>query len=163
MARQRLAGGGSLAALLFLSLTATAQAQDSAVSDAAYGEEMTAQEGGGEYERALELVQPMAERGDAHAQYSLGRMYARGQGLAQDYPEAARWYRKAAEQGLTEAQYALGSLYANGEGLPRDPVKALRWMIQAAEAGDAQAKAARESLEQEMSRTQVQEAQRLAQ
>jgi len=34
-----------------------------------------------------------AERGNAQAQFSLGRMYDNGQGVRQDYAEAVKWYR----------------------------------------------------------------------
>jgi hypothetical protein len=44
-----------------------------------------------------------AEQGDAAAQYNLGAMYFRGQGITQDYKESAKWFTKAAEQGYTGA------------------------------------------------------------
>ncbi len=44
-------------------------------------------------------------------------MYENGRGVAQDYAEAARWYRKAAEQGDAGAQHNLGLLYAKGVGV----------------------------------------------
>jgi len=47
-------------------------------------------------------IPKLAERGDAEAQDILGNMYYNGQGVPQDYKEAARWYRKAAEQGDAE-------------------------------------------------------------
>ncbi|MBV8244134.1 MAG: SEL1-like repeat protein [Hyphomicrobiales bacterium] len=52
-----------------------------------------------DYSAALQLCRPLAEHGDARAQLSLGGMYYNGQGVPQDYPEAAKWTRKAAEQG----------------------------------------------------------------
>lgn len=39
----------------------------------------------------------LAEKGDATAQSRLGWMYLYGQGVAQNYAEAMRWYRKAAD------------------------------------------------------------------
>ena len=38
-----------------------------------------------------------ANAGDADAQYNLGASYYLGQGVPQDYAQAAAWYRKAAE------------------------------------------------------------------
>ena len=38
-----------------------------------------------------------ANAGDADAQYNLGASYYIGQGVPQDYAQAAAWYRKAAE------------------------------------------------------------------
>ena len=44
-----------------------------------------------------------AERGDAEAQYWLGRCYYFGEGVAWDRAEAVKWFRKAAEQGDASA------------------------------------------------------------
>lgn len=52
-----------------------------------------------DYATARSLLQPLAEQGYALAQGNLGLMYENGQGVAQDYQEAVRWYRLAAEQG----------------------------------------------------------------
>ena len=52
----------------------------------------------GDYETALRELRPLAEQGDASAQFNLGFMYGTGQGVSQDYAEAARWFRLAAEQ-----------------------------------------------------------------
>ena len=42
------------------------------------------------------------------AQSNLGSMHYYGDGVPQDYAEAARWLTKAAEQGYVLAQGALG-------------------------------------------------------
>lgn len=112
----------------------------------------------GEYTEALRLVEAEAEKGVPEAQYSLGRMYALGQGVEQDSIAAAQWYRKAAEQGLTEAQYQLGEAYGEGAGVPQDYVRAYQWMSRAAQSGDPQAKAALASFEELMSDKQLKEA-----
>ena len=46
-------------------------------------------------------------------------MYAKGQGVPQDYAEAVKWYRLAAEQGFAMAQDNLGLMYKNGQGVPQ--------------------------------------------
>ncbi|MFN8922219.1 MAG: tetratricopeptide repeat protein, partial [Sphingobacteriia bacterium] len=56
----------------------------------------------------LQVLQQRAEQGDADAQHTLGRMYATGEGVLQDYKQAVYWSQKAAEQGNTKAQYNLG-------------------------------------------------------
>ena len=56
----------------------------------------------------MRLLRPLADQGDATAQYDLGLMYAKGQGVPQDYAEAVKWFRKAADQGDASAQYNLG-------------------------------------------------------
>jgi TPR repeat protein len=72
-------------------------------------------------------VRTLAEQGDAKAQFAFGTMYRDGQGVAQDYGEALRWWGKAAEQGVIDAQFALGNIYAGGSGVARDDVLAYMW------------------------------------
>ncbi|RMD65384.1 MAG: sel1 repeat family protein, partial [Alphaproteobacteria bacterium] len=48
----------------------------------------------GDYLRAVKIWRPLAEAGDANAQYGLGKLYETGGGdLARDYARAAKWYR----------------------------------------------------------------------
>jgi len=54
----------------------------------------------GDYVTALREWTPLAEQGDASAQYNLGVMYGNGQGVPQDYKAALEWYTLAAEQGM---------------------------------------------------------------
>ena len=54
------------------------------------------------------------------AQFNLGLMYDKGEGVPQDDAEAVRWYRLAAEQGHAEAQANLGWMYDAGRGVPQD-------------------------------------------
>jgi hypothetical protein len=44
------------------------------------------------------------------AQYNLGVMYESGEGVSQDFGEAANWYRNGAQQGNEEAADALNQL-----------------------------------------------------
>src|ERR1700684_2376910 len=50
----------------------------------------------GDYAKALRLIRPLANDGDASAQFNLGLMYTTGQGVQQDNAAAALWFRKAA-------------------------------------------------------------------
>jgi len=50
-----------------------------------------------DYATALQEWRPLAEKGDANAQYNLGLLYNQGLGVQQDFKAAADWYRKAAE------------------------------------------------------------------
>jgi TPR repeat protein len=56
-----------------------------------------------DYATAFKEWQPLAEEGDALAQYNLGVMYANGQGVPQDYIQASMWVNLAAAQGQEEA------------------------------------------------------------
>ena len=80
-----------------------------------------------DYATALKLWKPLAESGDAIAQYNLGVMYDKGEGVLQDYKEAVKWYRMAAEQGDADAQFNLGKMYRNGEGVVQDFKRAHMW------------------------------------
>ena len=46
----------------------------------------------GDYAMALQLLRPLAESRDATAQYTLGLLYASGQGVQQDYVQAHKWF-----------------------------------------------------------------------
>lgn len=91
----------------------------------------------GDKATALAQWQPLAEAGDAPAQYGLGLIYEYGGGgVDRNYPRAAIWYRLAAEQGKTNAQAALGYLYRNGLGVEQDDAEAFAWYQRSAEAGN---------------------------
>jgi TPR repeat protein len=80
-----------------------------------------------DYVTAIRLWQPLAEQGNIHAQFNLGLMYEKGQGVPPDDREAARLYRMAALQGNADAQYFLGLMYESGRGTGQDPVRAYMW------------------------------------
>jgi TPR repeat protein len=88
-----------------------------------------------DFAAALKEWQPLADKGDASAQYNLGLMYAKGEGVGQDFKRAAEWYEKAAQQGVAAAQYNLGVIYTHGQGVPKDLQKASEWYQKAAEQG----------------------------
>ena len=120
-----------LAALLFLTLAASAWGQDFQAGLEAANR--------GDYATALREWRPLAEQGDTIAQYNLGIMYGNGRGVPQDYAEAVKWYRLAAEQGNTHPQFNLGVMYDNGRGVPQDYAEAMKWYRLAAEQGSANA------------------------
>ena len=82
---------------------------------------------------AHDRLRHAAEQGEAEAQWSLGRMYDYGRGVAKDHREAAKWYRKAAEQGHATAQYNLGWMYATGKGVEQNDREAEKWLRRAAQ------------------------------
>ena len=110
----------------------------------------------------LEDVRTCAEQGYADAQVTLGYVYARGDDVAEDDAEAVRWYRLAAEQGDMTAQLRLGFMYANGEGVPEDTVLSYMWWNLAAAQGHDVARGLKDILEEEMTRDQIAEGQRLS-
>ena len=52
-----------------------------------------------DYATALRLIRPLAEQGDASAQYNLGVFYDNGLGVPQDYVSAYMWLNLSAAQG----------------------------------------------------------------
>ena len=93
----------------------------------------------GDHKTEYLLIKPLADQGDATAQYHLGVMYDDGHGVPQDYNKAMRWYGKAADKGNAEAQCNLGSMYVKGHGVPQDYNKASMWYEMAASKGNAKA------------------------
>lgn len=93
----------------------------------------------GEDATALRLFQPLAEQGDASAQFWLGAMYDLGRGVPKDFGAAARWYRRAAEQGNPMAQHNLATMYEQGQGVSPEYslAAAIAWYRRAADQGYA--------------------------
>ena len=81
----------------------------------------------GDYATALKEFRPLAEQGDADAQFNLGVMYEDGQGVTQDYKKALKWYRLAAEQGDATAWHQLGVMHHYGWGVKTNYKEALRF------------------------------------
>ena len=80
---------------------------------------------------------PLAEQGQAEAQYYVARIYANGMsGVSTDYTKAAQWYQLAAKQNYSSAIQELGYMYEQGLGVPQDTKMALNLQRQAAGLGD---------------------------
>lgn len=89
----------------------------------------------GDYANAVRQLAPLAEGGQATAQYLLGQAYFFGLGVERNDLLAARWYDAAAATGNAEALYRIGYLYATGQGLPYDSGQAERHWLAAAQNG----------------------------
>ena len=119
---------------------------------------------GWEYAAALNLkeVLPLAERGLAVAQLSLGAMYRQGQGVPQEDTEAVKSYRRAAQQGDADAQNMLGLMYAEGQGLPQDYIQSYMWFDLAGAQGSEKARQTQDFVAGKMTPEQIAEARKLA-
>ena len=93
----------------------------------------------GDFTAALQIWRPLADAGDAKAQFGLGNPYLRGGGVARDLTQSTRWYRLSAEQGFAPAQFNLGNAYFSGRGVSRDNALAVEWWRRAAIQGLASA------------------------
>lgn len=102
-----------------------------------------------EFVAAYEILLPMAEKGNAEAQFFLGKMYRYGLGKQADARQAQKWFdlaikndvvnvmKKEASQGVASAQSNLGVMYYEGLGVDRDTKAAAEWNRKAAEQGYA--------------------------
>ncbi len=117
----------------------------------------------GQYDQSYLEMRSLAEQSNHElAEYYLGVMYANGQGVEQDYKEAASWYRKSAEQGVAPAQYRLGELYLNGQGVPKDSEFAYAWLSTAADAGHKDATEALGDVIETLNSEELEEAKKLS-
>src|SRR2546426_6967832 len=89
----------------------------------------------GDYATAFKELRPLAEHGEAKAQYFLGAMFLNGLGVPQDHKEAVKWLRMAAAQGHPGARFLIGVLYRSGEGVVQDYQESAKWFRMAAEQG----------------------------
>jgi TPR repeat protein len=87
---------------------------------------------------ALALFRPLAEKGDARAQYYLGLMYLEDRGVRGDAREALAWFKRAAVSGDPDAQYMLAPCIHYGGSGP-NPEEAMAWLRRAAEQGQPEA------------------------
>lgn len=90
----------------------------------------------------LTSLQKSADAGDAEAQFQVGRVYLRGDGVPKDEGKAAEWFRRAAEQGTARSQVMLAGMLLQGRGAEKNVDEALIWYRRAAEQGDESAQLA---------------------
>ena len=89
-----------------------------------------------ERDDAVESMQWLAEHGDVHAQYFMGKLYRDGPLLPPDWVMARYWFDKAAKQGYAPAQYALGKLYFSDDVSVHDSELGIQWLEYAAYNGN---------------------------
>jgi len=88
-----------------------------------------------DYAGAVAIWRPLAEKGDADAEFNLGQAYRLGRGVPTNLAAAKTWFERAASQGHVDAQTTLGLLlFQNGE-----QPDGLKWLKQAAEKGEPRA------------------------
>jgi TPR repeat protein len=150
---------GLATAILLLALTAhgpAAQADTLKEATTAFAKK--------QYAAAAKLFRPLAEKGNAIAQYKVAMMHKMGLGVPKSEKEARKWARLAAKQGHAEAQQLMGSLYykQSGQESP-DIVRAYIWMEASAAQGNAEAQNDLTSLTKEMTPQQIAEARDKAQ
>lgn len=89
-----------------------------------------------DYAKAFKELMPLADQGNADAQFIVGKMYWAGQGVLKDSDQAITWFKLSAAQGNADAQFFLGSWYL----LPhRDILEGVKWLRLSAEQGNQDA------------------------
>lgn len=97
----------------------------------------------GRHQQGVQMLTPLANAGNALAQYRLGMLYYHGQGVGEDEKMAIYWWKKAAAQGNVESMFQLGSAFLFGaqtaKFVPDPDREAAMWYFQAASAGHTEA------------------------
>jgi len=75
----------------------------------------------------IKKIQPLADAGNAEAQYKLAAIYETGDGASKNQKKAFDWYLKSAEKGFGASQYKVGSMYASGVGVRQNFFMAAKW------------------------------------
>ncbi len=86
--------------------------------------------------KAVEGTEPVYV---ASAMNQIGAMYYSGEGVEQDYIEAAEWFEKAANLGDAAAMANIGWMYFNGEGVEQNYEKGFEWCNKSANLGNTTA------------------------
>lgn len=90
---------------------------------------------------AIAIWTPLAEAGDAEAQYWLAESFWGGWwGVPENLERRAYWHMRAAEQGHAPSFVQLGRMYELGHRFAQDDRAAAEWYTRAAEAGNADGK-----------------------
>jgi TPR repeat protein len=88
-----------------------------------------------DYSAAVAIWRPLAEKGDADAQFNLGQAYRLGRGVSLNLAVAQTWLVRAANSGHVDAETTLGLLlFQNG-----NHTGGLRWLKAAADKGEPRA------------------------
>ena len=91
------------------------------------------------YSQAFKEWETLAKAGNPTAEFSLGMLYYKGQGVERNYKVAVKWYTLAANKGDEFGQFNLGWMYEAGKGVARDYQIAAKWYHLAAEKGHSDA------------------------
>jgi TPR repeat protein len=88
-------------------------------------------------EKAVHWYREAAQQNHPDGEFGLGEMYAKGEGVDQDFEIAVEMYMRAAVNGHAQAQRVLANAYEHGT-LAREVsrAEALRWLTLAANNGD---------------------------
>ena len=107
-----------------------------------------------DHKEVLKWKQP-AEEGDAQAQFKLGSLYYKGQGVTQSDEKALFWLKKSAKQNYTYAQFFIGAMYFGGFGVGLNYIEADKWFYISEANGYEDEGHLREMIEKKMTREEI--------
>ncbi|MEM1143097.1 MAG: tetratricopeptide repeat protein [Pseudomonadota bacterium] len=109
---------------------------------------------------STDMLRSGADQGFLQAQTELGRRYMSGQGVVQDFAQAAEWLKRAAEQGDSSAMFGLGEMARAKQAPGYDVIDAYVWLNLAAARGERDAIEVRDRVVRSLSADELKEAQR---
>lgn len=118
-------------AMMLSSVTAAAERDNAA--EAVTNLEAYAAYKMGHYDKAREIWEGLAAKGNTTALINLANLFQQGQGVTEDQKQGIVLIEKAAELGDARAQYELGMAYEKGGVVNRDIEKAGSWLKKSAE------------------------------
>jgi len=87
----------------------------------------------GDYQRAKDILLPLAEAGIPEAMHIIGRMHEGADVFPNDPKLECDWYERAAKLGLGKSMYNLSICYNHGKGRENNRERMLYWRTLAAE------------------------------
>jgi hypothetical protein len=114
----------------------------------------------GDCERWVDLIRPLAQKGQPYVQFGIGSVYADKDSVPHDDKIAFKWFLSSAEQGYAPSQLNVSLYYGSGRGVSFDIVEAYKWATLAARQGNKNAAKARDIQASLMTPAELAEAQR---
>ena len=103
-----------------------------------------------------------AQEGYPPAEYRTGYAYAYGEGVEKNLVKAIEWYELSAYKNYANAQRSLDKLYLEGkDNIKKQPALAYAWYQLVAERGNARDIKRRDSLRQNLSRSELKQSQEM--
>lgn len=92
-----------------------------------------------DWKKALDLVLPLAIKGDYQSQANIGLLYLQGKGVEKNTDKAYWWLSEAAEKGSLKAINAIALMYFEGEGVKKNIPHAIKLLEISANSDDLRA------------------------
>jgi len=89
-----------------------------------------------DFSTAFRLFKEVLDQGDSKAEYAIGVMYLKGEGVEKNIPKAIEYFRNSVEHNDPRSMNILGSAYLDGlYGIPVDKKRGVELLEKAAQSG----------------------------